>query len=176
MPRPRQRVCGLRRSAKMIRSIAFLALGLATYGSILFYRGQDEVRFTFMGTEGSAYPRVEIYIGFLAFTILWAGGNILLLKAYGGSWLRTIRIMGTRYRVTETNKQTVMSGIWVTGVGLLACVAVSLIPAGDFRLERIELIGALSLGLLSSFGSAFWASRKIQAEQGGASDRDNAPV
>ena len=121
------------------------------------------MQFTVAGMEGALYPRIGVFLFFAVACVFFAGGPILLMKALSNSWMKNLEIMGKPVEVNESNKPIILKGICATGLSLLLTIAAMLVPTPDLRLERMEVLGGFVIGVIGSFGSAIWTSRKLRS-------------
>lgn len=132
------------------------------YAGIFFSRSEAQVAVRFFSFDLGGFPRWAAWAIHGWGWICFYGGTVLLLKGYASGNLKSLEIWGRHIEVTPETRWVVLRSLWVTAVGLIGSLGVSLVPGPSWAPTHIDL-GAFAVVIAtSSLTSAIWARWKVR--------------
>lgn len=144
----------------MIRSLHLISLIVLTYATVIFTRSEGMIPLMIFGYEINMFPRWAVWPIHIWAWLFFYGGSYLLIKAFRSGWMKSIEILGKKAQITDVNREKVVCGLWMTGMGLVLSLAVVLVPTKTLEIHHIELGYFFVIGVLTSFLPSIWV-RKV---------------
>jgi hypothetical protein len=157
----------------MLRSLHVISLIVLIYSTLLFARTEGMIQLRIFGFETNIFPRWAVWSIHIWGSIFFYGGSFLLIKGYKSGWMKSIEILGKKVQITNENRETVVWGIWMTGIGLVVSLAAVLVPTKTLEMNHIELGSFFVIGVVTSLLPSIWVRRVAHSCKTTNSSNDN---